>query len=912
MEKLKSSLTKTLKDLGSSFSEDVNMDDMTDFVPSPYEGASSSCGQESSAELAEKIPVRNVKNSAPVSDDDIIDSIDAAYFIEDDFDAIDYELKKLAGIDLVLEDVVRERLRLKSQLQVVSRRISTLIMEKSPSYGSQLDDMDSIRDSLKDLVVLVRTIRRALAGAHYKSRNALSILANEKKKRMLKSLMYTLRIIKTLYETEFHLKDSIEDGNFPLAIRICLEAKEAANTYRHFCCVSDLMTKLVGTTNLIENALDNALASHTVVFDQDRYASVYSAYIMLNKAELASKKLIGHFVTTLRKSARKIVEEKCGGCHDSRKNLSDFTFEHLCERISREQVVPTVRELGYVMCKILCIYHYILRFHTEDDEQRRMSNNGEDSMLGVVANHMASSMHSVFRVALMQMNSLLCCQDFSALKFDQLLDIVDMTNRFRCFGRTYFSHASNELNASLEKQAGSYFTRYHAERMEELRMFLENECFTICPVSPQFTIFDLQDFSFLEELRKQKADSTASTSDTAEQNGFKPIPAQFVNPFASTELESKRQSQRNSRSTDDRDDPHEEGNCSEEEEIEAAPNLCNTALTLLRFFGRYMRMTSLLSSIAEHSVPALTQLFEYFFYSICLFFGSDGSDNMETSLRIKYVLEDIELRLLGNGNDHAVDLGRLTTPTPCSGLNLSHVDELFGAVERVVGVESLEFVARQLDLVRPVMESLTCPTDESTLRQLDEFYAKIVSVVPETRLMVFDCVASRALKLPVLIAAVSNTKWDINELQTQHSNYVDFLVKDFEAFALRLDHIAGCFNLSESIRIFLWDRTIYYTFKALVQGYCEGGKCSTEGRALMQLDFQHLLLKLEPLCNLHPVPHTAFVDGYIKAFYLPENGLEEWITKHSEYTAKQMISLLGVATHVSKKARTRIINALND
>lgn len=51
---------------------------------------------------------------------------------------------------------------------------------------------------------------RALAGAKCKSRTALSILACEKKKRMLKSLIYTLRIIKTLYETEFHLKDSIE------------------------------------------------------------------------------------------------------------------------------------------------------------------------------------------------------------------------------------------------------------------------------------------------------------------------------------------------------------------------------------------------------------------------------------------------------------------------------------------------------------------------------------------------------------------------------------------------------------------------------------------------------------------------------------------------------------------------------
>ncbi|KHJ82237.1 hypothetical protein OESDEN_18071 [Oesophagostomum dentatum] len=142
-----------------------------------------------------------------------------------------------------------------------------------------------------------------------------------------------------------------------------------------------------------------------------------------------------------------------------------------------------------------------------------MSNNGEDSMLGVVAHHLTSSLHEVFRVALTRMNSLLCCQDFSALKFDQLLDIVDMVNRFRLFGRTYFGHSSNELIVSLEKQAVAYFTRYHFERMEELRMFLENECFTICPVSPQFTIFDLQDFSFLEESRKRKIDLASSSAD---------------------------------------------------------------------------------------------------------------------------------------------------------------------------------------------------------------------------------------------------------------------------------------------------------------------------------------------------------------------------------------------------------------
>ncbi|VDL85939.1 unnamed protein product [Nippostrongylus brasiliensis] len=91
MEKLRSSLSKTLKSLGDSFSEDANMDDMSDYVISPHDG---SLEQECEANVSgiTKVPSR----SAAVvmeSDDDIIDSIDASYFIEDDFNAIDYELK---------------------------------------------------------------------------------------------------------------------------------------------------------------------------------------------------------------------------------------------------------------------------------------------------------------------------------------------------------------------------------------------------------------------------------------------------------------------------------------------------------------------------------------------------------------------------------------------------------------------------------------------------------------------------------------------------------------------------------------------------------------------------------------------------------------------------------------------------
>ncbi|VDO50147.1 unnamed protein product [Brugia timori] len=146
-----------------------------------------------------------------------------------------------------------------------------------------------------------------------------------------------------------------------------------------------------------------------------------------------------------------------------------------------------------------------------------------------------------------------------------------------------------------------------------------------------------------------------------------------------------------------------------------------------------------------------------------------------------------------------------------------------------------------------------------------------------------------------------------------------------------LSEIAKQIPITRPVQKTFWSIVIYCTFNALVKGYGEfGKKCSNEGRALMQLDFQQLIAKLEQLIDFMPIPHKAYVENYIKAYYLPESSMESWILQHrvsniycfikvfvidlkiKEYTTNQIITLLNVATHISKKARTRIINALEE
>ncbi|PIK37173.1 putative coiled-coil domain-containing protein, partial [Apostichopus japonicus] len=64
-------------------------------------------------------------------------------------------------------------------------------------------------------------------------------------------------------------------------------------------------------------------------------------------------------------------------------------------------------------------------------------------------------------------------------------------------GQEFCGSGSEGLHESIRQQSLKYFKNYHNSRMEELRMFMENEGWRICPVKSNFTHLNLQEFRFL-------------------------------------------------------------------------------------------------------------------------------------------------------------------------------------------------------------------------------------------------------------------------------------------------------------------------------------------------------------------------------------------------------------------------------
>ncbi|KAG0726577.1 Syndetin [Chionoecetes opilio] len=154
---------------------------------------------------------------------------------------------------------------------------------------------------------------------------------------------------------------------------------------------------------------------------------------------------------------------------------------------------------------------------------------------------------------------------------------------------------------------------------------------------------------------------------------------------------------------------------------------------------------------------------------------------------------------------------------------------------------------------------------------------------------------------------MTNVKWDISDLMSQHSQYVDILLRQLQVLSMRLEEMSQTSPIPEEAYTALWESIVRITNRTLLEGFASARRCTNEGRSLMQLDYQQFLMKLECLTSVRPLPDRHLVETYIKAYYLPEGALESWVQQSQpDYSPRQLTALVATMTHVSKRARQRI------
>lgn len=189
-------------------------------------------------------------------------------------------------------------------------------------------------------------------------------------------------------------------------------------------------------------------------------------------------------------------------------------------------------------------------------------------------------------------------------------------------------------------------------------------------------------------------------------------------------------------------------------------------------------------------------------------------------------------------------------------------------------------MAREIEGLFPLIASYV-PDSASTTNTLATYQA-MLNEIPKIREPIYLFVANMAFDWVQLFEQVSRVNWDLDEILSQHNSYVDMLLRQMQKMIADIEGLGGDERLPMNralVSAFVRE-ALKLIMRRLVEAYSTVKKCTNEGRALMQLDFQQLVVKLEKLCDVRPIPEKDYAEAYIKAFYLPDSSIEKWISDH--------------------------------
>lgn len=261
---------------------------------------------------------------------------------------------------------------------------------------------------------------------------------------------------------------------------------------------------------------------------------------------------------------------------------------------------------------------------------------------------------------------------------------------------------------------------------------------------------------------------------------------------------------------------------------------------------------------------------------------------------------------------------------------------MYGLQQRAVAVESACSLVAQFAQLRGYLGHVL---PVAYRQPLHDYVLQTGAYIGDLRTPVFMCVTARAVDLPGVLAAIGRLRWDIQHVNVEHSGYVETVNRAVQLFAMRLsefgsgdgvdrtDGNAASSSRSSSSSSSLqppppaggipvaavWESLAHVLTHTLVEGYASARKCTAAGRALMQLDVTHFMTILEMISGRKYPAHRAYVDGYIKAYYMPKAELEVWCREQLGahiYSARQLGALVQCVCANDRKARQRLMQLL--
>ncbi|XP_049883214.1 syndetin [Pectinophora gossypiella] len=864
---------------------------------------------------------RSLSVAHSAADLEVLREIENVYFSSpSDFDAGRHVLLN-APVPPTPEAIEQVFAKLKRQQQVVSGKALHLISQQRDNCDREFAEIQNIREQLSLTLDTCRKARDDLRTAsNHLTVSTFVILANFRKRQIIRQVLKSLELLRSLRSVEKDVAELLSRKEYFEAIDLILKSRKAAANHREYTCISDLANRLQDTLDMTEEKLDSVLASICYNFDENTFRKLRKAYALLGKTQSAMEQLHMHYSSAVNEASVKAIGNFV-------EVSIEMKFNEMCQAVPTTKAPICLLNLCENLFFIMKSYYLLVNWHTRHDEEEILpsSNNVLDIEMNVSREYIRQKLKTglvrLWHDVQGKVSTFLKSSGLEEYPFEKFIQMLGILRKLTQVAEVFCGDKSDILQDFIKTQSVSYIKNYHRGRMEELKLFLENEGWEQCPVKSTFNLLNLQEFKqFKKHLNPSKSEASVIKSQSDGASSISQDDSMYINKYFNvktkitpfemfrnenitnddifgleTELEPSDESD------DDPDELKREFVDENADKLNESPSkikdsviVTNTTLSVLRNCGQYLQICRYLPQISLEVVMLMNQLFDYYFYTVHLFFTADLEVASTTlySSKLNAVLKRISNNIDTTSNIGDVDSKTFICPELPMHLDLKSEDNLHGLSERIVGVESVIFLAKQFEFLQPYLESIVASHQKLIL---EHFRDNTLAVVVDLRMPVYMCSAAKAVDARTALIAMSQVRWDVKSVAVEHSPYVDMITRKIQVFALRLENISSKVSLNLEVLNSVWAMVSKFTVHLLVEGFSNATKCSNAGRGLMQLDYRQLFVKLEKISGLKPVPYQDYVDRYVKAYYLPRKGLEEFIMERTEYSNKHLQALVTCA-----------------
>ncbi|KAH7638349.1 coiled-coil domain-containing protein 7 [Dermatophagoides farinae] len=1019
------------------------------------------------------------------------------------------KLPPLSQADELLNYIELEKKKLTGQQTIVSKRLTEMILANDGHFQSELARVRCIEQDLATAIHTCVDGRRAFRESKRNfTQTSMTIIDNHRLREAIIQIIDCLQAIKRLRETVERIDYMLQyEKNFSTAIDLLDKQMDILESLSEkYSCVAEMRDRLLVAIQLVGDQMDAVLAKMCDRFCVRTYRQLVKAYSQIGKTESSLQQLQLHFVNTIHDKAFGIVLESSF----KRKPLAE-----LCQHLNPESFLQCLIDMCRALWDVMYNYHQCLAFYQrqpssltkeEIDLAVKKLSHGALRVWSDVqhkvrilltsvkfvhqqpGNH-ADLMHSDAATNqppgddVDQITHHHHHQDQLLFSFEEFIKILSVSERMIEIGKQFCqlyqlcNHHRNELlspsasptmelESTLYQQTRAYVQSYHQVSMFELKIFLENEIWTRCPIetTDEFELIaNLQEFAFIKQrlLRMKIHEGQCSTGKKDKLTKASPSTLLLspvasgttracyfvaddldadddvlslrvsVSPFDELITRDTIISQQTFDSDSDRDDdrcdirPPNDSVSSSKMEIVTT----NTALNVVRLMGRYMNIMFLLRPISHDIIQALLELFDYYLYVVYHFFAKDAlpvswlvvnqlstpppppssqSNRLQLNHKLSLFIKRINETLISNNGTFILkddEIGSANcSPSkaawsmpkyPCPDLSeyvpIQLADRHYALGERIMAIQSMIFIGRQfyhlcpllLEFLRPDDEqdddesswSLNAETSKMTkdgfIKGIQFYHDKMWSSVASLQYQCLYAVVTKLLPYETIVQQMQQTRWDLKEIPSIHSPYVNVIVEQLNRFdaaygqllhshdltfltasLIEDDHVDGDDDdgdgddddedgnimpltklewLSRRIPITLWECLLRALNRTFIEGFSTVRKCTNEGRALMQLDYEQFLSHMEKLMTpcyyyyYYTNQQTAKsslksylanerlqVEEYIKAFYITESTFADWIRQKSNvYTGKQIVSLITCIAGDNKKLQSSLLSVID-